>query len=76
MTTQQNRVKIALQNTTTGCRTTKGANEMTLEAITYAIAKLIIKRRQAHNNIEEQERINVKLTKLYDLKHLMLAQGR
>lgn len=48
---------------------------MTLEAITYAIANLIIKRRQAHNNIEEQERINNKLTKLYDLKRLMLAQA-
>lgn len=47
---------------------------MTLEAIMEAIKRLIIKRREAHNNIEEQERINAKLTKLYDLKRLMLAQ--
>lgn len=47
---------------------------MTLEALMNAIANLIIKRREAHNNIEEQERINAKLTKLYDLKRLMLSQ--
>ena len=47
---------------------------MTLEALIHAIAKLIIKREQAHGNQPEQDRINAKLTKLYDLKYTMLAQ--
>lgn len=47
---------------------------MTIEALTEAIARLIIKRREAHNNLEEQARINIKLTKLYNLKSLMKAQ--
>lgn len=44
---------------------------MTLQALTEAIARLIIKRAKAHGNREEQERINAKLTKLYELKRLM-----
>lgn len=49
---------------------------MTLEAIEYAISALIIKRRNAHGNDQEQARINAKLTKLYDLKYTMLAQNQ
>jgi hypothetical protein len=45
---------------------------MTLEALTYKIQELIIKRREAHGNYAEQDRINEKLTKLYNLKQLML----
>lgn len=48
---------------------------MTLQALTEAIARLIIKRREAHGNQQEQERINAKLTKLYELKRLYLARG-
>lgn len=48
---------------------------MTLEALCYAIARLIIARRNAHGNELEQKRINDKLTKLYDLKYLMLSQA-
>ena len=47
---------------------------MTLEALQNAIAKLIITRREAHGNQAEQDRINKKLTKLYDLKYTMLEQ--
>ena len=47
---------------------------MTLLALEEAIKRLIIKRREAHGNDEEQKRINEKLTKLYDLKWLMLQQ--
>lgn len=47
---------------------------MTLEALTEAIKRLIIQRREAHGNDAEQDRISEKLTKLYDLKFLMLQQ--
>lgn len=47
---------------------------MTLEALMEAIRRLIIKRREAHNNYAEQERINAKLDKLYNLKRVMLSQ--
>lgn len=47
---------------------------MTLEALTEAIKRLIVKRAEAHGNTQEQERINTKLTKLYDLKAIMLKQ--
>lgn len=47
---------------------------MTLEALECAIARLIIKRRNAHGNDLEQKRINEKLDKLYALKYLMLKQ--
>lgn len=47
---------------------------MTLEALQNAIAKLIIARREAHGNESEQDRINTKLDKLYDLKYTMLEQ--
>ena len=47
---------------------------MTKQAIEEAIRRLIIKRQEAHNDYAEQERINQKLTKLYDLKWLMLEQ--
>ena len=47
---------------------------MTIEALKEAIKRLIIKRREAHGNKEEQERINEKLTKLYDIKFLALQQ--
>lgn len=47
---------------------------MTIEAITNAIANLIIKRINAHGNKREQERINEKLTKLYELKRILKLQ--
>ena len=47
---------------------------MTLLALEEAIKRLIIKRREAYRNYVEQERINQKLTKLYNLKWLMLQQ--
>lgn len=47
---------------------------MTLEALQQAIARLIIARREAHGDQAEQDRINKKLTKLYDLKYTMLEQ--
>ena len=47
---------------------------MTLEALYYAIERLLIKRWKAKDNDEEQKRINQKLDKLYDLKYLMLEQ--
>ena len=49
---------------------------MTYEALVNAIARLIIKRAEAHGNEEEQARINAKLDKLYTLKYTMLAQMR
>ena len=47
---------------------------MTLETLEYAIGNLIKKRARAHGNDEEQRRFNEKLTRLYDLKYLMLVQ--
>ena len=47
---------------------------MTKQALEEAIRRLIIKRREAHNDCAEQERISQKLTKLYDLKWLMMEQ--
>ena len=47
---------------------------MTLQALEEAIRKLIIKRKQSHDNYAEQDRINTKLTKLYDLKWVMKSQ--
>lgn len=47
---------------------------MTYEALIEAIKRLIIKRAEAHGNFEEQDRINKKLDKLYDLKYIMLQQ--
>lgn len=47
---------------------------MTFEALQNAIAKLIVARREAHDNEAEQARINAKLEKLYDLKYTMLEQ--
>ena len=47
---------------------------MTKQALEEAIRRLIIKRQEAHKDHAEQERINQKLTKLYDLKWLMLEQ--
>lgn len=49
---------------------------MTFQALQEAIARLIIKRAENHGNAEEQERINEKLTKLYDLKYVMLSQSK
>jgi hypothetical protein len=49
---------------------------MTYEALMHAISNLIEKRRKAHGNDQEQARINAKLTKLYDLKYVMLAQQK
>ncbi len=48
---------------------------MTIQAITEAIKRLIEQRRNAFGNEKEQERINTKLSKLYDLKFVMLEQN-
>jgi hypothetical protein len=47
---------------------------MTIDAINEAIRRLIIKRREAHGNEEEQKRINEKLTKLYNIKAVAIEQ--
>lgn len=47
---------------------------MTLQAIKEAIKRLIIARSEATGNTEEQNRINIKLTKLYNLKYTALEQ--
>ena len=47
---------------------------MTIEALRQAIARLIIARAEAHGNKPEQERINAKLDKLYELKRIVLEQ--
>ena len=47
---------------------------MTIGAVNEAIKRLIIKRREAHGNEEEQSRINKKLDKLYDIKYIALEQ--
>lgn len=47
---------------------------MTLEAIRAAIGRLILARAAAHGNKEEQNRINAKLDKLYNLKYILLSQ--
>lgn len=47
---------------------------MTFETLKEAIKRLIVKRAEAHGDQAEQERINTKLTKLYDLKAVMLSQ--
>lgn len=49
---------------------------MTLQALQEAIARLIVKRAENHGNAEEQARINGKLTKLYDLKYVLLSQSK
>lgn len=46
---------------------------MTFENLRLAIARLIEKRRTASE--DEQKSINAKLTKLYDIKYLMIEQG-
>ena len=47
---------------------------MTYEALIEAIKRLIIKRAEAHGDFAEQDRINKKLDKLYNLKYIMLQQ--
>ena len=47
---------------------------MTLEALQNAIANLLVARREAHGNQAEQDRINAKLDKLYNLKYTLLEQ--
>lgn len=47
---------------------------MTIQSITYAIARLIKKRKKFTGDDEEQAKINCKLDKLYDLKYLAIQQ--
>lgn len=47
---------------------------MTIDALKQAIARLITARAEAHGNKAEQERINAKLDKLYELKRIALEQ--
>lgn len=44
------------------------------QLIKDTVAKLIVKRREAHGNPEEQQRISVKLQKLYDIQWTMGLQ--
>lgn len=48
---------------------------MTVSAINAAIGRLIIARQAAHGDKKEQSRINEKLTKLYELKFILLSQN-
>lgn len=48
---------------------------MTYEALQEAIRRLIIARAEAHGNEAEQDRLNAKLEKLYNLKYTMLEQA-
>lgn len=48
---------------------------MTYENLINKIAELIVARRNAHGNDKEQQRINEKLDKLYQIKYTMLEQG-
>lgn len=50
------------------------ANKQFYEQLKYKIAQLIIKRAEHHGNIQEQNRINEKLTKLYNIKYNLLLQ--
>ena len=47
---------------------------MPLEVLERKIAHLIIKRAQLHGNDAAQDNINKQLTKLYDVKRIMLSQ--
>lgn len=48
--------------------------KMTKQSLLYAIQRLIVKRAEAHDDPKEQERINARLTQLYDFKFLMDQQ--
>lgn len=48
---------------------------MTYESLMYAINRLKEKRANAHGDVEEQDRINAKLTRLYELRALMIEQN-
>ena len=48
---------------------------MTLEALQYAINRLINKRAELPLFCKEIDEINERLNKLYDLKYLMLQQS-
>ena len=52
----------------------KEVEPVTIGAVNEAIKRLIIKRREAHGNEEEQSRINKKLDKLYEIKYIALEQ--
>lgn len=45
-----------------------------LEVVKNKIRDLIILRREAHGNEEEQKRISIKLDKLYDIQFTILQQ--
>lgn len=47
---------------------------MTYEALVEAIKRLITRRSKTDCSDEEQAQINTKLTKLYDIKWVMLQQ--
>lgn len=48
---------------------------MTLTAVQEAIKRLIMLRWEKQGDKAEQERINIKLDKLYKIKYLLLEQG-
>ena len=47
---------------------------MTLEVLNETIRGLIVKRQEAHGDKEKQDKYNKMLTKLYEMKYLMLEQ--
>lgn len=50
------------------------ANKQFYNQLIYKIGQLILKRAEAHGNTAEQNRINEKLTKLYNIKDNLLLQ--
>lgn len=49
---------------------------MTYDSLMYAINRLKQKRMNAHGDYAEQDRINAKLTQLYELRALMIEQDQ
>ena len=47
---------------------------MTLEVLNETIRGLIVTRQEAHGDKEKQDKYNKMLTKLYEMKYLMLEQ--
>lgn len=50
------------------------ANKQFYNQLIYKIGQLILKRAEMHGNDAEQNRINEKLTKLYNIKYNLLLQ--
>ena len=50
-------------------------DEIYIQSLTYAIARLIVARRNAQGNELKQIEISKKLEKLYDIKYLAIQQA-